>query len=74
MSGATREKSELSQYSFMAEKCHTLKGTVRQGTDEPICRAAMETQPQRAGLWTQSGKERVGCNERMELKHMHHDL
>ena len=40
MSGATREKSELSQYSFMAEKCHILKGTVRQGTDEPICRAA----------------------------------
>ena len=28
-------------------------------TDEHICRAAMETQTERANLWTQSGTERV---------------
>ena len=70
MSRGAREKSELSQYSFVAEKYHILKGTVRQGTDEPICRAATETQPQRAGLWTEAGKERVGRSERTELEHM----
>ena len=30
------------------------------GTDEPICRAAVEMQTQRTDFWTQCGKERVG--------------
>ena len=37
------------------------------GTDEPICRTAIETQTQRLDLRTQQGKERVGQNERVGL-------
>ena len=29
-------------------------------TDEPICRAGIEMQMQRMGVWTQQGKGRVG--------------
>ena len=32
----------------------------KDGTDDPICRAAMEIQTQRKDLCTQRGKERVG--------------
>ena len=32
----------------------------KNGTDEPICRAEVETQTQRTDLRTQPGKERVG--------------
>ena len=35
-----------------------------QGTDEPICRAAIETQTWRTDLRTQCGKEKVGQIER----------
>ena len=35
-------------------------GSRKNGTDEPICRAGIETQTQRMGLWTQQGKGRVG--------------
>ena len=44
-------------------KYHILKhiyGIQKDGTDEPICRAAMETQTQRTDLWTQWGKKREG--------------
>ena len=34
-------------------------GTQKDGIDEPICRAAMETQTQGTALWTQWGKEGV---------------
>jgi len=35
-------------------------GIKKNGTDEPICRAGIETQMQRVDLWTRQGKERVG--------------
>ena len=37
------------------------------GSDEPICRAGMEAQRQRTGLWTQQKKEKVGQIERVSL-------
>ena len=43
----------------------------KDGTDEPICRAAMEMQTQRTDFWTQQRKERVGRIEREALKHVH---
>ena len=39
-------------------------------TDEPICRAVIETQTWRTNLWKQQGKERVGLIERVALKHI----
>ena len=30
----------------------------KDGIDEPVCRAAMETQTQRTDFWTQGAKER----------------
>ena len=52
-------QSEVSQkenkYMLMREY-----GISKDGTDEPIRRAAMETQTWGTDLWTQSGKERVG--------------
>ena len=41
----------------------------KDGTDEPTCRAAMETQTQRTDLRTQRGKDRVGRIERGARKH-----
>ena len=40
----------------------------------PICRAAAEMQTQRADLWTQVGKERVGLKERVPLKHIYYHM
>ena len=37
------------------------------GTDEPICRAAIEMQMQRKDMWTQRGKRRVGQMGRLRL-------
>ena len=36
------------------------KWDLEDSTDDPTCRAAKETQTQRADFWTQSGRERVG--------------
>jgi len=41
------------------------------GTDEPICKAGIETPKQRTELWTQWVEERVGCIERVALKYKH---
>ena len=43
----------------------------KDGTGEPICRAAVETQILRTDIWTQLGwgRERVGCMERVTWKH-----
>ena len=45
-------------------------GIQKNGTDEPICRAGLETQTWRRGLWIQWGKERVGQIDRESLKHI----
>ena len=37
---------------------------LKDGTDKPICKAAMEMQTQSTDLRTQRGKERVGPMER----------
>ena len=42
-------------------------------TDEPICRAAMEMRTYRTDLWTQ-WKERVGGSERLALKHVNYHM
>ena len=34
--------------------------SIKNGTDETIYMAAIETQTERTGLWAQHGKERVG--------------
>ena len=41
------------------------------GTDESICRAAMEMQTQTTDMWTRWGKEREGQIETVALKHIH---
>ena len=39
-----------------------------------ICRAEIEMQMQRKGLWTQWGNERVGQIERVALTYIHHHV
>ena len=54
------------------EKYHSLThiyGIQKDGTDEPICRAAVGMQTQKTDLWTRWGKERVGQVERVAWKH-----
>ena len=46
-------------------------GIQKMGTDESICRAAMEMQAQRTDMWTRWGKEREGQIETVALKHIH---
>ena len=43
-------------------------GIQKNGTDEPICRARIETENR---LWTQLGKKRVGPTDRVAMKHKH---
>ena len=49
-------------------------GIWKEGTDEPICKAAVEMQTQRMDLWTQWGKMRVGRIERVALRCMHYHV
>ena len=35
---------------------------MQNGTDEPICKAEIETQSLRTSVWTPSGKRRGGMN------------
>ena len=67
-------QSKVSQK--VKNKCHILTpvyGIQKDGTDEPICRAAMETQTERTDLWTRVGREeRVGCTGRVTWKHTHY--
>ena len=44
-------------------------GTPRDGTDEPLCRAAVEAQTLRTGPCTQEGREREGGGQRLTGKH-----
>ena len=44
-------------------------GNYKDGTDEPICWVALETQTQRTDLWTWWGEGRVGQVGRVALKH-----
>ena len=49
-------------------------GIQKNGANEPICRAGIETQTQRMDLWTQQGKERVGQIERVALTYTHYHM
>ena len=46
----------------------------KDGTDKPICRAAMEMQTQRIALWTQGEMERMGRMERAAWKHTRYHM
>ena len=43
--------------------------SLKNGPDEPMCRAAIETKTYGTDLWTQHGKERVGRIEKA-VKHI----
>ena len=47
-------------------------GILKDGSDQPICRATIKMQTLRADLWTRGRKKRVGQTESIALKHMHH--
>ena len=49
-------------------------GIQKNGTDELICRAVVETRTLRTDLRTQQGKESMGRIERMALKHIHYHV
>ena len=49
-------------------------GIQKDGTDEPICWAAVEMQTQRTDLWTQWQKERVRQIERTAWKDIHYHM
>ena len=61
-------QSEISQ---KGKKYIYINGIWKDGTDEPICRAAMEMLTWRTDLWAQRRKEREGLIERVTLKHVH---
>ena len=65
-----RVKSEKNKYCILMHIC----GIQKNGTDESICRAGLETQTQRTDLWTQLGKERAGQTDREALRHTHHHM
>ena len=65
-------QSEISQKG--KKKYYTVThiyGIWKDGTGEPICRAAMEMLTWRTDLWAQRRKEREGQIERVTLKHVH---
>ena len=53
-----------------AETLTHICGICKKDTDEPICRAGMETQTQRTDLWTQWVKRKVGRIERLALTYI----
>ena len=63
-------QSEVSQKNKYHILTH-IYGIQKDGTDEPVCRAAMDTQAQRTNLLTPGGgrEERMGCMQRVTWKH-----
>ena len=66
-------QSELSQkeknkYAILMH----IYGIQKDGTDEPIFRTTMDTQTERADLWTQGGRE--GQIEGLTLKYIHQSM
>ena len=49
-------------------------GIWKEGTDERICKAAVEMQTHKMDLWTQWGKTRVGRIERVALKRVYYHV
>ena len=57
-------QKEKHQYCILMHIC----GILKDGNNNPICKAAQETQMQRTDFWTLWEKARVGCFERIALK------
>ena len=72
------ETVTLSEVSRKEEnKYHTLThicGIQKNGTDESIRKAGIETQPERTDLWTRGREERLGHAETVALRHMNHHM
>ena len=51
-------QKEKTRYCISMHIC----GIYKSGTDEPICKAEIETQTQRTNTWTPRGKKRSGMN------------
>ena len=49
-------KKEKNKYLILTHIC----GIQKNGTDEPVCRAEIETQMQRTNVWTPRGESGVG--------------
>ena len=51
-------QKEKNSYRILTQICATQKN----GTDDPVCRAEIETQMQRTNVWTASGESGGGCS------------
>ena len=49
-------QKEKNKYRILTHIC----GTLKNGTDEPVCRAEIETQMQRTNVWTPRGESGGG--------------
>ena len=49
-------QKEKNKYCILTHIC----GAQKNGTDEPVCRAEIETQMQRTNIWTRSGESAGG--------------
>ena len=68
-------QSEVSQKE--KHQCSILThiyGIQKDGNDNPICETAKETQMYRTVFWTLWEKVRVGCFERIALKHVNYHM
>ena len=52
-------QKEKNKYRVLMHTCETQKN----GTDELVCKAEIETQIQRTNVWTSSGEGGGGCDE-----------
>lgn len=57
-------QEEKDKYRILAY----IRGILEDGTDEPVCRAAVERQAQRTDLWT-GGEGEGEADERVALRH-----
>ena len=67
--GSHRVRHEWSNLAAAAAATH-IYGIQRDGTNNPMCRAAKETQ--RTNFWTQWEKERLGRFKRIAVKYIHY--
>ena len=58
------------QYSILTH----IYGILKDGNDNPIFKTEKETQMYRTDFWTLWEKVRVGCSERITLKHIYYQV
>ena len=56
------------QYSILTH----IYGILKDGNDNLICKTEKETQMYKTDFWTRWEKSRVGCSERIALKHVYY--